>query len=571
MRKIYGFILPVIVLLSVVFLCPARQAAAEEELKPFFVLSISGYDALAADLDHIGKLGENPNLSKAVEAFLKNMTQGKGLAGVDKKRPWGIVVLPNPDNLESDTRSFGFVPITDYDKLLETLESLEIFTEDGPDGSKEITNPTNVFPRNMFIKKVGDWAFITNNPDHFKHAPADPAALLGKDAKNYDIMASLRVKDIPQPMKDVFIGQMEMVVQVLEMQDGNEEAVTQMKQSVEQVKKYVEGLDAITFGLVINDPKGKTYLDTIMTAMPETEVAKEMAAIKMGPSAFAGFYDPKATVTLNTFSQMTPTNAQPIVNLIKSEHAGFLENLENQDVPKERYNRVKQLTGDVVDVLVKTLQADQIDCGVTAWLATNKATLIAGATVTDTKKLDKAIRGLAQMMIDESSELKKLIQLDAKTHKGITLHAFQIPMAALGDQGPWADLVGENLEVVIGTGPKDAYLAAGRGAMDRLIEAIDASKKAAGQDVLPARASLSVGQLVEFLSVAADDDSIKQQASMVSGVLKAAAGDKDHLVLTTKPIPGGMRQRLEIESGLLTTVGAMSQILSAVMTPIEVD
>ena len=79
------------------------------------------------------------------------------------------------------------------------------------------------------------------------------------------------------------------------------------------------------------------------------------------------------------------------------------------------------------------------------------------------------------MAMDETASLADHIKLDAATHQGVALHTFSIPSAALGSDGPWAALFGQNLDVVIGTGPGAAYLAVGRDAMTKLTAAIDAS------------------------------------------------------------------------------------------------
>ena len=92
----------------------AAPATGPKTLKPVAVISLSGYDEVLGDIGFVGKLSDNPDLDKGLEALLKLLTKSRGLAGLDKSRPWGGVVQCDGSELSG----YGFLPVTDLAELL---------------------------------------------------------------------------------------------------------------------------------------------------------------------------------------------------------------------------------------------------------------------------------------------------------------------------------------------------------------------------------------------------------------------------------------------------------------------
>jgi hypothetical protein len=180
-----------VAVLAAILLCTVAfglaQSAAAEAPKPILTVSVAGYDALLSDLGYIGQLGGNPDLPKLAEGFLMDATEGKGLEGLDKERPLGMALFPDPGDPVEEPTILIFVPVTDNDKLLEVVRKLGLETEDGPDGSLELRTPDGD-PMNpqLFVKKMGDWAYVTNRLGRLGEMPKDPTTLLGGSEKQYD-------------------------------------------------------------------------------------------------------------------------------------------------------------------------------------------------------------------------------------------------------------------------------------------------------------------------------------------------------------------------------------------------
>jgi len=83
-------------------------------------LAVASYNDLIGDVNFVGGLVDRPQLGATVDALAILVTQGKGLAGVDKTRPWGVIVQASS---ESDATGFVFIPVTDFKKALGLLET----------------------------------------------------------------------------------------------------------------------------------------------------------------------------------------------------------------------------------------------------------------------------------------------------------------------------------------------------------------------------------------------------------------------------------------------------------------
>src|ERR1700682_2760978 len=123
-------------LLIALLLCHAPLAGAKETpaaagpdtgLKPVAVLSISGYDRGISDIAFVGPIPQQPGLEKQAEGAVGLFAQG--LPGLDKTRPWGVVV-------STDGASFpvlAFLPVTDVKQLLAGLQNLAGTADDEGD------------------------------------------------------------------------------------------------------------------------------------------------------------------------------------------------------------------------------------------------------------------------------------------------------------------------------------------------------------------------------------------------------------------------------------------------------
>ena len=104
-------------LLAVGTLASAHRAAAADP-KPALTITFAGYDQLISGLKALDELSPHAKLAEKAEAAIGSQTHGKGLAGLDKARPWGVMVSLG----ENDQPIVqGYLPSTDLKKLLASL------------------------------------------------------------------------------------------------------------------------------------------------------------------------------------------------------------------------------------------------------------------------------------------------------------------------------------------------------------------------------------------------------------------------------------------------------------------
>jgi hypothetical protein len=549
LKKLLLSILTLSLLLVAANVCPAQT-----DLKPVVTVSFAGYDKLIGDIDMVGQLSGNPDLGVGLEMMLKMMTQGKGLAGLDTKQPWAVVVMT--DGQRAFT-VYGFVPVTDLKQLIDIAKSLPQLDEGIKLNDDVYEIPTS--GQSIFVKQVGNWAVVTNKSDDLANAPADPLALLGDLPKRYDLAYRVSVKNAPKEYREMFLAQFNAVVEVSSPQtddESDEEYALRMKmvrQAADKFTSLVNELDDVLLGGLIDPATKTTHLDFEMTAVPGTKLADQFAIAKSSKTGFAGLLAPGAAVTGNWTNKLADSDVAEISSGVALLRKSLVKGLQDKGLTEAQTKQATEVLNDVVDVLQKTAESKKTDIGLRVQLDSEAATLVLGVAISDGAKLEKAIKQLADAIQQEDADLAKSIKLNAETHEGVRFHGFAIPTP---DQ-KLAALVGDTLEVVLGIGDDRLLIAAGRDAANTLKKTLDESKNAAGKEVLPLQVAVAVTPIAKFIAQVDEDEEAVAAAGKLTEALKNA-GDKDHVVLTMRSISRGFRLRLEVEEGLLKALVSMT-------------
>jgi hypothetical protein len=231
--------------------------------------------------------------------------------------------------------------------------------------------------------------------------------------------------------------------------------------------------------------------------------------------------------------------------------------LEKQGLQEEQLKLAKQLAGDLMDVIGKTLESGKMDMAASAKLGPKAATVVAGGQIAEGGKLESVLKRLVEQVIKDQPDAAKFFKLDAEKHQDVQFHVVSVPTGMMGGeaQEKAAALFGESLDVVIGIGEKSLYVAAGRDAVKTLKQAIDESKSAGEKSLPPMQLSVAAGAIAKFAAAVADEDE-RPNIEKVAKVLESSEG-KDHVKLTATQIPNGARVRLDVEEGILRLLGAM--------------
>jgi len=532
----------------------ANLSVAQSEMKPVVTVSFSGYDELKTNIDVFGRLGGNPDVGKGLEFMLQMMTQGKGLAGLDKTRPWGAVYLADD---QGKSVFYGFLPVTELKQLVETGQALQLAGNIKLDnGVYEIQGGAMT----LYARQKGNWAIIGQAKEILDQAPADPLKLLGDMPKNYDLAVRVSVKNAPKEYREQFLAQLRVGVELSNMRrpDENDEQyelrVGATEQGFQQLATMINELEDVMLGWNVDPSTSTTYVDLELTAQSGTKLVDQFATMKPGKSKFAGFLMPKAALTANWIGTMTDADVTRAKSNLASLHKSLIANLGDQGLSKDEIKLASKLLDDIKDFLVKTIETKESDGGLALLLDTEAATLVAGGAVAEGGKLEKVIEQLVADLKDTDPDAAKMIKLGADAHRGVRFHTLSMPTP----EPELEPFVGDVLEVIVGIADDRLYLAAGRDAAKTLKSVIDQSKAAEGKEAPPAQISFSARTIARFVAEVAEDEQIKAPASALASAL-ANVGGKDHVLITAKPIDRGVRVRLELEEGLLEALATMGQ------------
>ena len=526
------------------------QPVAGGTLKPLVTVSLSGYDEILADVNFLGQLGGQPGLGKMLEGFLQQATQGQGLAGVDKSKPWGAVVQTDG---AMGFPFYAFIPVTDLQAVLGLLPDVE--TEDVGDGVLQLSTPGQP----AFVKEANGWAFVSNKKDVLADVPSDPAQLLGQLSSDYDVAIKVNVQNVPPPIRQMFVGQLRMGAQMgarpMPGEDADQFAIRSgmTKQAIEQFVTLLEELDTLLVGLNIDREGGTAYLDVEATAVPGSKTAQELAAMSAGSTNFAGFDLPDAAATLNVATKLSDADAaQAIASITQVRNVAAAE-LKNQGLSQEELDMANGLLNDMLDVAKATIEKRLADGGAVVMLRPEGISFAAGGAIVDGDKLEGVVKRLAGEVQKDDPDAAQRIHLDAETYQDVRFHKLDVPVA----EEDAKRFFGETLEIVLGLNNQSAYVAAGRDAAGLLKQVIDKSQAEAGKEVPPAKLSIAATPIARFVAEAApaEEARAKQTAGMIAEVLGKHPG-KDHITVVSEPIENGTRTRIEVEQGVLAIIPA---------------
>jgi hypothetical protein len=535
------------------FLGSAAYSSAQTQPKPLVVISFAGFDKLLGDVAAIGQMGGNPNLGKHLQVMMMMLPQGefaRGPFGLNTQRPWGALI-------QSDGKaasSYVFLPTMDMKTMIE-LAKIQLGRDISQDG--EIYK-IPIEGKTVYAIQKQRWAFLSDSKEQLDKLPEEPSILLGDLFARYTLVAQISVKNLPKEYRDQLLALLRAGSEVAMLQLPGESAednamrIEMGKQSIEQATILINELDALLLGFNVDAKAKIMYLDLDVTAQAGTKLAAQFAEMKPAKTKFAGLAPPGAALT--ACSVGAPSDAQ--IAKMKTGMAALRRSAENglksQDIPKDKAKLAMQLLDDIISVVQKTIESKKSDAAMALKLDPTAVALVAGATVADGAKLETTV----QKLFDELQNIEQVsraVKFGSETHQGVHLHTLSMPTP----EPMLVPFFGDTLDAVVGVADDRVVAAFGRDAVDTLKKAIDRCKTRPDKEVPPLEIAISVPQVAHFLAEVGNDMQVKLIASALDEMLKERkSNDKNRIVLTVKPIPKGVRTRLEVEEGILGALGA---------------
>jgi hypothetical protein len=541
-------------LLAVGTLVSAHRAAAAP--KPALTIAFAGYDQFMDSLKALDKLSGHTKLAAKAEANLKSQTHGKGLAGLDKSRPWGVLVSLG----ENDQPVVqGYLPVTDLKTLLASVPT--------PGGEAPAANADGLYElpmggKTVYAKQKGAWAVFSDSEETLNSAPADPAPALADLPKKYLLSVRGSVQNVPAASRENFLkslrGITELTLAMQQQQSSSEEERALQSASVKQLfaklEKFGKELDTLVLGVGLDPSTKALFLDLEARSVKDTDLAKKFEALKDAKTDFAGFALPGAAITLLSAG----TSDDEDVDSAKAALAGFKAKadklLDSNEQLGDKREVAKQLLADIMDIAQKTVELKKSDGGL-AVVLDDGPVAVAGGRIAEGAKLEKVLKKLVKELSRDDpklADLVKLITFDAEKYEGVNFHVAKIPVS----DPKAADVFGESVQIVVGISPSSLYLGAGKDPIGAIKKVIDASKASPQKAIDPVDLVVSATPIAKFFAqvIPGDDDARAKKNFVKAASLLAKSGGKDHITLTVKAIPRGATLRLNVESGVTKTL-----------------
>ncbi len=524
-------------------LVPAQEGS-REGVKPVVTVSIGGYNALMGNIDALAKAAGAPESTM----MLKMFTGPTGPPGLDANKPVGMV-------LETDGETFsflGFLPITDADRFVEFIKQ---FQQDLPEPDAEGVYEIEAGGQTIYVQQKDDWAYIVDNRDALAQTPADPVPLLGGLDEQYTLAVRVSASNIPTMYREKALGPMQMAAQMgSQRQPGESEEQHELRtkmalQSIEQITKLINEVDSLLIGLAVGD-SGSINLDVAITAVEGSELAEDRSQAGDVKTSFAGFFQPDAALTLRTTDKLSESDITQVTQLIGVLKGRALASIEEEELSKVEAEQATGILEDLLAVAEATIQGGLVDGGVALAADEGKLTLVTGVRVVEAARLEKVLKLMTKLGIQDAPQFESLVSFDADSHAGVRFHTFTIPAEAI-PAGELPPVFADGITLVVGFGDAGVYAAIGSDALETLKTAIDKSAAEAGNAALPGQLSVSAGAIGRLLEASGAD-----VPPGLLDTLKQSDGD-DHLTMTAQTIPNGMKTQLVVEPGFLKLIGAL--------------
>ncbi|TWT30239.1 hypothetical protein KOR34_47970 [Posidoniimonas corsicana] len=515
------------------------------------VVAVSSYQKVLDDVGYIGGLVGQPQAATMVEAMISMFTENKGLVGLDRDRPWCLLVQSSGQ----DFSPLVCLPVSDLDGLLALGGNAGVLVEEMGDDVKSLSMQGQTY----FVKGNGQWAYAAQRADQLASLPADPTDSVDGLIDNYDIGVRLMAQNVPPMFKQLALDQLRQGMQEgLERKPDESNAEFEARQKVaqaniENIEQFIKDLDEAVVGIAINPDGGGLTLDFRGSAVAGTSLADQFSMYKEGGATkLSGFLQDDASVSVAS-AYTIPADVVPKIQAeyqrqMATSRAALEQLLDEADLPNEEVrDTFKSALEDVMACAEAMVASGEVDMVGNMQLKMGGASAIGGFRTTAPEKIESALKKVAALA--EGDPNFPGINWNAETHEGVTLHTMSIPVGAPEAQ----DVFGKTLAIAVGIGPDAAYFSLGPDGVGALKAAITASGSGSAE-VKPMQMDIALAQVMDFAAATAEasgeDAAVPQMIAQMLG-----QSDQSHIHVTVDGEANGLLYRVKVEEGVLQALG----------------
>jgi hypothetical protein len=327
-----------------------------------------------------------------------------------------------------------------------------------------------------------------------------------------------------------------------------------------QLTRLINEVDTLKVGWAIDSKEKKTYLDFEYKFLPDTKMAKQMAAYSQPNTNFGGFYQTDAAATAMIAVKSDPKLAEEDLAQLESVMRNARQQTDREidrkvGDPAVR-DALKAAAKDGFDAAEATIKEGHMDGAASLNVSPDTLTFIAGGHIKEPSKIEDALHKLETA--GKTAQDFPGIKWNAANHAGVNFHTITVPIPE--NEEAARKMLGAEMNVAVGIGPESVYVAIGKDNIEAVSKAIDASAadQTKSKKTQPFAISLSLGPIMEM---AANTDNGKDKAGLqaMADSLKQAKG-RDHVRAHGSVLPNGIRYRLEAEEGVLQAIGSAAKM-----------
>jgi hypothetical protein len=531
-------------LAGLVLAIPAARADDQKtpepaaSIKPAVLVRLAALDDLTDDLRYLLKQAGQDDIAGQIEAGLKLVTGGQGLAGVDMKKPIGLYATVAAKLPESQV--VVLLPISDEKKFLAFLQERDFKAEKGADGAYTL-NIDNV-PVPLLFRFANGYLYATAKASENVRLPAanrlpKPATVLAGGRGALSLTANIdrlpnQIRKLAVSMAAQQLGEIkeEKLPGETDAQQAARGAV--LDEMAARIKMVVEDGGPVQMSLDVDRKKHELSLSFRLAGNPNTKLAKTIAELGQMKSLGAALVG-KDSALGGFLNVALPDEIVKKLGPVVDE--GFKKGLENQD------KAARELALPLAKALEATAKSGRLDFAfdIRGPHKSGKYTFVGCAGVKDGDKIEAALRNIVAKLPEEK---RKPIKLDEAKVGTVSIHKVE------------QSKVDEKTRATLGDGPvyvairKDAVLVCvGDDALETLKSAVALEAKGAS----PAKLEASLSRMAKLID--------QTQPGAVAAAKQAfKEKDSDKVSLTVKA-GKALEVQISVKTAVITFAGLMDK------------
>jgi hypothetical protein len=399
------------------------------------VVTAKSIKDLAGDLEYLVKTVApegDPNAENLLGA-LKQFQAGDLVKGLDQSRGFGLAVTLPPDFPAGDPPSIvAAVPVTDLGALLDSVGGLGIAVDDKPgvEGfSHKVTAPDG--NTSLFVLQSKGYALFSLVPAGADKLKAiDPASWAPKGQPGATLAARVRIAELPQAIKEQFLGQFKAS---MEQQEGRKPGepdaqyqgrIAAQKAGESTITALVRDGDSIAMAFDLDRKTSEMSLELTIAGRPGTEMARALGAFQGRRSRFQD---------LGTGGPLAVWASLPVAKVIREGVVRGLDSAQKGELPAGVTTpEQRKLFGRFLELVKSNLEAEELDAGLAFRRGaagdgtSGHYTMLVGMKVRDGKSFDRLFRDSIAQVKPEEKGIQ--VTLDAaKAADGTAIHRLTGP------------------------------------------------------------------------------------------------------------------------------------------------